>query len=78
MVLINLVMDHLWKEEGLDLHLTSYGCIATGKGIGFIEVVSDSKTTADIQKADGGVKGAFKKTSLANWLQQVLAGFFLS
>jgi len=27
----------LWKESGLDLHLTPYGCIATGEAMGMIE-----------------------------------------
>lgn len=44
------IMDKLWKEDGLDLHLTIYGCMATGENKGLIEVVERSKTTAEIQK----------------------------
>ena len=38
----------LWEEEGLELHLIPYGCIATGPNGGFIEVVKNSKTIADV------------------------------
>jgi phosphatidylinositol kinase/protein kinase (PI-3 family) len=65
------IMDHLWKDEGLDLHVTCYDCIATGENSGLIEIVLNSKSTAEIQKAHGGgVTSAFKKTPLASWLKQ--------
>jgi len=64
------IMDRIWKRAGLDLALTPYGCIATGDELGFIEIVLDSRTTADIQKSAGGVAGAFKQTPLANWLKE--------
>jgi len=54
----------------LDLHLTPYGCIATGEEMGMIEIVLDSETTANIQKAAGGVTAAFRQTPLANWLKE--------
>jgi hypothetical protein len=38
----------LWKNQGLDLQLKPYGCIATGNEIGMIEVVLDSETCANI------------------------------
>jgi len=28
------IMDRLWKQHGLDLHMTIYGCIATGETAG--------------------------------------------
>lgn len=54
------------------MHLTTYGCIAIGLDRGLIEVVPNSKTTADIQKAfgGGGVTSAFKKTPIADWIQE--------
>ena len=66
------IMDKIWKKEGLDLCLTPYKCIATGNGMGMIETVLDSDTTANIQKNFGGVKplGALMKTPLANWLKE--------
>ena len=62
-------MGRIWRDqEALELPLIPYGCIATGVGMGMIEVVLNSKTTAEIQKAAGGVTAAFKSTPLANWI----------
>ena len=66
----NVFGFQLWKNAGLDLHLTPYGCIATGEEMGMIEIVLDSETTANIQKAAGGVTAAFRQTPLANWLKE--------
>ncbi|KYQ89458.1 phosphatidylinositol 3-kinase [Tieghemostelium lacteum] len=62
------LMDSFWKENGLDLHLSIYNVTAINEDTGFIEVVTDSDTVANIQKAAGGVTAAFTKTPLANWL----------
>ncbi|KAL7057428.1 hypothetical protein AAHC03_019526 [Spirometra sp. Aus1] len=43
------VMDRIWKDEGLNLHLTTYGCLATGDEVGLIEVVRNSQTIMSIQ-----------------------------
>ncbi|KAG8142360.1 hypothetical protein E2320_006288 [Naja naja] len=32
------LMDILWKQEGLDLRMTPYGCLSTGDKMGLIEV----------------------------------------
>jgi Phosphatidylinositol 3- and 4-kinase/Phosphoinositide 3-kinase family, accessory domain (PIK domain)/Phosphoinositide 3-kinase C2 len=64
------IMDRIWKQAGLDLPLTPYGCIATGDELGFIEIVLDSQTMANIQAAAGGVTGAFKLTPIDNWLRE--------
>lgn len=64
------LMDTLWKEAGLDLHLTTYSCTATDLVEGFIEVVPHAVTTASIQKEQGVVTGALKKTPLAKWLKE--------
>uniref|UniRef100_K3X7E7 Phosphatidylinositol 3-kinase n=1 Tax=Globisporangium ultimum (strain ATCC 200006 / CBS 805.95 / DAOM BR144) TaxID=431595 RepID=K3X7E7_GLOUD len=45
------VMDRLWQKSGLDLCLVSYGCVATGKKCGMIEVVKDSETIANLFSA---------------------------
>jgi phosphatidylinositol-4,5-bisphosphate 3-kinase len=34
------IMDKMWKNEGYDLCVTPYGCIATGADTGFIEVLA--------------------------------------
>lgn len=36
------ILDKLWKNQGLDLLLKPYGCIATGNQMGMIEVVCSS------------------------------------
>ena len=41
--------------------------IATGEDQGMIEVVLNSATVANIQKAEGGVTGAFKQSTIVNW-----------
>lgn len=65
------IMDRLWKENGLNLHLIPYKCVATGASQGFIEVVQNSLTLADIhKKLGGGAIGALKEKVLATWIQQ--------
>ncbi|XP_065917806.1 phosphatidylinositol 4,5-bisphosphate 3-kinase catalytic subunit gamma isoform-like isoform X3 [Dysidea avara] len=41
------LFDRIWQEDGLDLCLIPYGCVATGPNSGIIEVVKDAKTVAD-------------------------------
>ncbi len=38
----------LWEEDGLDCAVIPYGCIATGPNTGFIEVVKNAMTIADV------------------------------
>ena len=64
------VMDKLWCKEGIDLQMTPYRCMATGRTQGLIEIVKDSVTTADIHKKIAGVRGAFVEHSMADWLEQ--------
>lgn len=42
------LMDALWKQEGLDLHMSAYKCISTGNEIGMLEIVGNSATLANI------------------------------
>ncbi|PRP86674.1 phosphatidylinositol 3-kinase [Planoprotostelium fungivorum] len=64
------IMDRLWRDNELNLHLTVYEVLPTGENCGLIEIVANSKTVADIQKAHGGVTSAFKKTPLYNHITQ--------
>lgn len=64
------VMDKLWLKEGLDLKMIHYRCIATSHEVGWVEVVRNAKTTADIQKEAGGVSEIFNEKTLAKWLKQ--------
>ena len=69
-------MDRLWMthktDDGvpkpLDLRLTPYGCISTGVDMGMLEIVTESNTTANIQKVLGSM-GAFRNKSLLAWLK---------
>ncbi|KFP79806.1 Phosphatidylinositol 4,5-bisphosphate 3-kinase catalytic subunit delta isoform, partial [Acanthisitta chloris] len=65
------LMDILWKQEGLDLRMTPYGCLSTGDKTGLIEVVMHSDTIANIQlnKSNMVATAAFNKDALLNWLK---------
>src|SRR3990167_3882846 len=52
----------------MDLHLTPYRVVATGKESGMIEVVLNAETTANIQKMAGGATAVFSTKPLTNWL----------
>eukprot|EP01094_Clydonella_sp_ATCC50884_P004599 TRINITY_DN13641_c1_g1_i1.p1 TRINITY_DN13641_c1_g1~~TRINITY_DN13641_c1_g1_i1.p1 ORF type:complete len:543 (-),score=203.77 TRINITY_DN13641_c1_g1_i1:409-1857(-) len=63
------IMAKIWGEEGIDIHMSPYSCLPTGRDSGLIEVVPDAHTTASIQKkAGGGVRGAFMQAALRNWI----------
>eukprot|EP01102_Stenamoeba_stenopodia_P009928 TRINITY_DN2950_c0_g4_i1.p1 TRINITY_DN2950_c0_g4~~TRINITY_DN2950_c0_g4_i1.p1 ORF type:complete len:949 (+),score=178.17 TRINITY_DN2950_c0_g4_i1:889-3735(+) len=64
------LMDKIWKQEGLDLRLSPYGCIATGDQEGMIEIVLNAETTANINKQAGGFREVFKKNTLRDWLRK--------
>lgn len=57
------IMDRLWKQEGLDLRMTPYGCISLENRVGMIEVVLNADTIANIQKEKGmfTATAAFRK-----------------
>ena len=38
----------MWKQDGLDLRLKPYGCLALGNEFGLIEVVPHAHTTSNI------------------------------
>ncbi|KAI9190138.1 Phosphatidylinositol 4,5-bisphosphate 3-kinase catalytic subunit alpha isoform [Blastocladiella emersonii ATCC 22665] len=64
------IMDRLWRKESLDLRMTLYGCMSTGREQGFIEVVTQSATVSSIQLAYGGSTAAFKEEPLERWIRQ--------
>ena len=43
------VFTQIWQEDGLDLCLIPYGCVATGPNSGVIEVVKNARTVADVR-----------------------------
>ena len=50
--------------------MSTYSVLATGDSMGFIEVVRNAASIADIQKSAGGATAAFQKTPLQRWLRQ--------
>ncbi|KNC53878.1 uncharacterized protein AMSG_12293 [Thecamonas trahens ATCC 50062] len=63
------IMDKMWQQEDMDLRLKPYVAISTGDEVGYIEVVLNAATLADIQVDKGGLAGAFKSTPLADYLR---------
>ena len=64
-------MERKWEQQGLDLRLSPYGCVSTGNELGFIEVVLNSDTTANITKRyAGGAGGAFSKAPMLQFLRE--------
>jgi Phosphatidylinositol 3- and 4-kinase/Phosphoinositide 3-kinase family, accessory domain (PIK domain)/Phosphoinositide 3-kinase C2/Calponin homology (CH) domain/RhoGEF domain len=64
------IMASLWKDDGLDLFMLPYKCVATGDRVGLIEVVMNAKTTASIyREIAGGAIGALREGVLAAWLR---------
>jgi len=43
------IMDQLWKEQGLDLQMNAYACLATGDMVGMLEMVMGAATLWKIQ-----------------------------
>ena len=40
----------LWQQNGLDLGLNAYSCMATGDEMGMLQVVLNAETTSAISK----------------------------
>lgn len=64
------LMDMIWLEDGLDLHIKSYRVVVTGDQSGIIEVVPNSETTSSIQSYYGGKFGALSKKPLKAFLKE--------
>ena len=44
------IMDKLWRNDGLDLHMTTFLCLPTGRDEGFVEIV-EAETMRSVQIA---------------------------
>lgn len=75
------IMDILWKRANLDLRVLPYDCMATGQGLGMLEIVPNSCTVAmiveegiQIQKGMGrklaAAQEVFKPDRILKWLQR--------
>ncbi|KAL3667463.1 hypothetical protein V7S43_007685 [Phytophthora oleae] len=61
------LMDEMWREEGLDLAMEPYKCVATSPMTGILQIVPNSVTTADVHKR-GGIMGSFHDPIFAEWI----------
>ncbi|KAG1707471.1 hypothetical protein DVH05_026669 [Phytophthora capsici] len=61
------LMDEMWREEGLDLAMEPYKCVATSPMTGILQIVPNSVTTADVHKR-GGFLGSFHDPIFAEWI----------
>jgi len=59
------IMDQLWKENGMDLQMIPYECLATGDMVGLLEMVGESST---IWKIQGKLKDVWKEDVMHKWL----------
>ena len=64
------IMEKMWRNENVNLHMLPYGCVATGSGVGMIEVVLNAETVSNIQLSYGGSTAAFKDQPIYEWLRQ--------
>ncbi|KAJ9443675.1 Phosphatidylinositol 3-kinase 2 [Diplonema papillatum] len=64
------MMDSFWKAQGMDLHMSCYGCVACDDGVGMIEVVLNAETIASITRDQGGAGSAFSEEPMLNWLRK--------
>uniref|UniRef100_A0A8C5SWK3 PI3K/PI4K catalytic domain-containing protein n=1 Tax=Laticauda laticaudata TaxID=8630 RepID=A0A8C5SWK3_LATLA len=60
------IMDKIWLQEGLDLRMVMFKCLATGKDRGMVELVPASDTLRKIQ-VEYGVTGSFKDKPLTDF-----------
>jgi phosphatidylinositol-4,5-bisphosphate 3-kinase len=60
------IMDQLWKENGMDLQMIPYECLATGDMVGLLEMVGESST---IWKIQGKLKDVWKEDVMNKWLR---------
>ncbi|RLN48490.1 hypothetical protein BBJ28_00006767 [Nothophytophthora sp. Chile5] len=62
------LMDEMWRDEGLDLAMEPYKCVATSPMTGILQMVPNSVTTAEVHMRDG-MMGTFKDPSFSDWIR---------
>jgi len=64
------IMERIWQDNGLNMCMKPYKAVPTGDEQGMLQVVVNSDTISNIQKAAGGCMGAFKTDPIKNWLDE--------
>ncbi|CAG0915768.1 unnamed protein product [Notodromas monacha] len=65
------IMDDIWRDEGMDLRMLPYSCLATGRQVGLIEVVQRAKTVYAIQRQQSKLAAIqVDSTSLNKWIRE--------
>ena len=67
------IMNKIWLREGVDLKMITYKCIATGRGMGMVEIVKEAVTLREIH-TELGLAGSFKDEPIARWIQKYNTG----
>lgn len=65
------IVDAIWRQEGLDMCMLAYTCLATGKNVGVIEVVNRAETITSIQRHGGRMSTIqIDSTHLNRWIKE--------
>ena len=65
-----LLFERFWKQNELDLPLTTYAVVSTWRDGGAIELIDNAMTVADVQTKYGGVFGTFRQNPITKYLQE--------
>ncbi|XP_042869031.1 phosphatidylinositol 4,5-bisphosphate 3-kinase catalytic subunit alpha isoform-like [Penaeus japonicus] len=71
------IMSQLWNMEGLDLGMTPYSCLSTGKQVGLIEMVRNAKTVYSIQRSSKLGAIQVDSSQLFKWIRDKNKGLRL-
>ena len=63
------VMEHLWRQNQLDLRMRCYGVLPTGHNQGFIEVVPNATTEQALQQERGLFAGVFDQEMMSAYIK---------
>lgn len=67
------IINKIWLRDGIDLKMITYQCMATGVGMGIVEIVKESVTLREIH-TELGLTGSFKDEPIARWIQKYNPG----